>query len=65
MYIYRCEERAKLRPAHYLGLPASAKEYTVDTNITSTMFSKSHKESMTIRTLLCSTKLTQNGNLTS
>lgn len=60
MFIYRCDERAKLQPAHYLGLPSCAREVTIENNSNS-FFSRSHKESVTIRTLLCSTKLTQNG----
>ena len=60
MFIYRCEERAKLQPVHYLGLPSCAREVTIENNSNS-FFSRSHKESVTIRTLLCSTKLTQNG----
>lgn len=64
IFIYRCEERAKLQPAHYLGLPSCAREVTIENNSNS-FFSRSHKESVTIRTLLCSTKLTQNVDLLS
>ncbi|KAG8321820.1 Dedicator of cytokinesis protein 3, partial [Homalodisca vitripennis] len=64
MLIYRCGETVKLHPDHYLGLPSTTRELA-DNSTTSSVYSRSHKESVTIRTLLCSTKLTQNVDLLS
>ncbi|XP_050437512.1 dedicator of cytokinesis protein 3 isoform X2 [Adelges cooleyi] len=67
LFIYRCDERTKLRPADYLGLAASVHESAKwnSTPEPGSVFTRSHKEIMTIRTLLCSTKLTQNVDLLS
>lgn len=63
LFVYRCDERTKLHPAEYLGLAASVHESSTWTSSPEpgSVFSCSHKEIMTIRTMLCSTKLTQNG----
>lgn len=60
MLIYRCGETAKLYPEHYLGLPSTSREL-VENTATSPNYSRSHKENVLTKTLLCSTKLTQNG----
>lgn len=63
LYIYKCEDRSRLNdPQVYLSLPSGARE-TADGigQTTSTTFGRSHKETVFINTLLCSTKLTQNG----
>ncbi|XP_054273723.1 dedicator of cytokinesis protein 3 isoform X2 [Macrosteles quadrilineatus] len=64
MLVYRCGETAKLHPDQYLGLPATTRDLQ-DNNATSTMYARSNKECVSIRTLLCSTKLTQNVDLLS
>uniref|UniRef100_A0A8D9BP44 Dedicator of cytokinesis protein 3 n=1 Tax=Cacopsylla melanoneura TaxID=428564 RepID=A0A8D9BP44_9HEMI len=65
LFIYRCEERSKLDPGHYLCLASTVQEaqaanVPVPYKTDSSHYSCSHKESVFIRTLLCSTKLTQN-----
>ncbi|XP_026677811.1 dedicator of cytokinesis protein 3 [Diaphorina citri] len=65
LFIYRCEERSKLDPGHYLGLASTVQEAQAGTvpipyKTDSAHYACSHKESVFIRTLLCSTKLTQN-----
>ncbi|XP_050533759.1 dedicator of cytokinesis protein 3 isoform X2 [Daktulosphaira vitifoliae] len=67
LFIYRCDERTKLRPVDYLSLAANVREATTWNSIPEpgSVFTCSHKEIMTIRTLLCSTKLTQNVDLLS
>lgn len=63
LFIYRCDERTKPHPVDYLGLAASVHEsstWTISPEPGS-VFTCSHKEIMTVRTMLCSTKLTQNG----
>ncbi|XP_014603723.1 PREDICTED: dedicator of cytokinesis protein 3 isoform X1 [Polistes canadensis] len=62
LYIYKCEERAKLDSLGYLSLPSCAREPSA-TGATS--FARSPKEAVFIHTLLCSTKLTQNVDLLS
>ena len=64
LYIYKCEDRARLESSSYLQLPSSARDTSVHISSTSSSagaFSRSSKESVYIHTLLCSTKLTQNG----
>ncbi|KAK0167462.1 hypothetical protein PV327_004857 [Microctonus hyperodae] len=62
LYIYKCEERAKLDSLSYLSLPASAREPHCPGV---PPFTRSPKEAVFITTLLCSTKLTQNVDLLS
>ncbi|XP_076266616.1 dedicator of cytokinesis spg isoform X4 [Rhynchophorus ferrugineus] len=62
LYIYKCEDQTKLENCGYLTLPAFAKDYEGN-HEASGQFSRSHKEMVSIRTLLCSTKLTQNIDL--
>ncbi|KAM3961593.1 LOW QUALITY PROTEIN: dedicator of cytokinesis protein 3-like [Aphomia sociella] len=64
LYVYKCDDPSKLTSASYLSLPSCA----TDTNRTAIngvvgSFQRSSKESCTISTLLCSTKLTQNEDL--
>lgn len=60
LYIYKCEDFQKLENCSYLTFPSFAKDYESN-HEASGQFSRSHKEIVSIRTLLCSTKLTQNG----
>lgn len=60
LYIYKCEDVLKLDNCGYLSLPAYNKDYEGN-HESSGSFSRSHKEVIYVRTLLCSTKLTQNG----
>ncbi|XP_060529581.1 dedicator of cytokinesis protein 3 isoform X2 [Cylas formicarius] len=62
LYIYKCEDPSKLDNCGYLALPAYAKDYEGN-HEASGQFSRSHKEIIYVRTLLCSTKLTQNVDL--
>ena len=58
LHVYRCEDRSKLYPRAYLSLPYSEKSKL---EVQSAQFVRNSKEAMYINTLLCSTKLTQNG----
>jgi dedicator of cytokinesis protein 3 len=62
LYIYKCEDPQKLENCGYLSLPAFSKDYEGN-HESSGQFSRSHKELVYVRTLLCSTKLTQNVDL--
>ncbi|CAH1968130.1 unnamed protein product [Acanthoscelides obtectus] len=62
LYIYKCEDAQKLENCGYLSLPAFAKDYEGN-HEASGQFSRSHKEGVAVKTLLCSTKLTQNVDL--
>ncbi|XP_073976678.1 dedicator of cytokinesis spg isoform X2 [Rhodnius prolixus] len=64
LVVYRCDEASKLKPHHYLILPSSIREQNSNSN-PQIHFTASHKESLHIRSLLCSTKLTQNADLLS
>ncbi|CAB0010662.1 unnamed protein product [Nesidiocoris tenuis] len=61
LLIYRCDDIAKLKPGLYLSLPSSVGDGPSMNG--QVHFSASHKESVTIRSTLCSTKLTQNADL--
>lgn len=63
LFIYRCDEHTTPRPVDYLALAASIHESSTWTSspYPGSVFTCNHKEIMTIRTMLCSTKLTQNG----
>lgn len=66
LYIYKCEDRLRLESSSYLQLPSSARDTSVHISSSSTSvgtFTRSSKESVYVHTLLCSTKLTQNGKL--
>ncbi|XP_037077735.1 dedicator of cytokinesis protein 3-like [Pollicipes pollicipes] len=63
--VYKCEDRNKLlNPASYLGLPWHAAQVREPAG-GNHHFSRSGREWAWVRTLLCSTKLTQNGDLLS
>ncbi|XP_049823045.1 dedicator of cytokinesis protein 3 isoform X2 [Aethina tumida] len=62
LYIYKCEDSQKLSNCGYLSLPTHAKDLEGN-HESSGQFSRSHKEAVIVRTLLCSTKLTQNADL--
>lgn len=64
LYVYKCEDVAKLQAAQYLRMRCSAVDDQADT-ATGTAFARSAKECFHMRSLLCSTKLTQNGDLLS
>ncbi|XP_061710006.1 dedicator of cytokinesis protein 3 isoform X3 [Cydia pomonella] len=64
LYVYKCDDPAKLATASYLSLPScSADAARTPTNGVVVSFQRSSKENCTISTLLCSTKLTQNEDL--
>lgn len=60
LYIFKCEDPDKLNNCGYLSLPYSSKDYEGNHEASGT-FSRSHREVVIVKTLLCSTKLTQNG----
>lgn len=63
LYIYKCEDPSKLDSCSYLLHPCSGKDTAVSQDSAPVpSFSRSNKEYVQVRTLLCSTKLTQNGN---
>jgi hypothetical protein len=63
--VYKCEDGDQLRdPSLYLPLPSrlsDIKQSDFNLIVPRGGFLRSQKESITIRTRLCSTKLTQNG----
>lgn len=64
LFIYKCEDVSKLQGTHYLKLPCSAVDEQAQPDAIP-MFARSGKETFFVKTLLCSTKLTQNGDLLS
>lgn len=60
LYIYKCEDAQKLENCGYLSLLACNKDYEGNADVINS-FSRSPKEVVFVKTLLCSTKLTQNG----
>ena len=64
--VYKCEDADHLDPSpHYLALASRISDIKQSDFSVNTVhrggFVRSNKESITIRTRLCSTKLTQNG----
>ncbi|KAJ8731834.1 hypothetical protein PYW08_014564 [Mythimna loreyi] len=65
LYVYKCDDPAKLTSASYLSLPSCAADAARMGSVNGVVptFQRSSKENCTISTLLCSTKLTQNEDL--
>lgn len=62
--VYKCDERSRLAdPMEYLTMPYLSK--AAADCVYSLPFQRSPKEIITVDTLLCSTKLTQNGKVKS
>jgi dedicator of cytokinesis protein 3 len=61
LYIYKCEDKGRLDPAVYLNLAVGTWDTTPGVQEIASPFGRSSKEVIIVRTLLCSTKLTQNG----
>ncbi|XP_055698123.1 dedicator of cytokinesis protein 3 isoform X2 [Phlebotomus papatasi] len=64
LYVYKCEDPTKLISASYLKLPCWANDEQAQQD-NSSVFHRSSKETLYVRSLLCSTKLTQNADLLS
>ncbi|XP_037810861.1 dedicator of cytokinesis protein 3 [Lucilia sericata] len=64
LFVYKCEDPSKLMTANYLILPCKPKDPHAKVECSS-IFHRSSKEVFVMRSLLCSTKLTQNADLLS
>lgn len=64
LYVYKCDDLGKLATANYLRLQSSSNDLQGHTE-SGSMYHRSPKELFSIKSLLCSTKLTQNGDLLS
>lgn len=64
LFVYKCEDHSKLQTAKYLLLPSSAVDDQAQPDVIP-MFARSGKETFFTKSLLCSTKLTQNADLLS
>ncbi|XP_060650171.1 dedicator of cytokinesis protein 3 [Drosophila nasuta] len=64
LYVYKCEDPAKLQASSYLRLQCRPRDAQAKMDC-SGCFSRSSKEVFVLRSLLCSTKLTQNADLLS
>ncbi|XP_037943777.1 dedicator of cytokinesis protein 3-like [Teleopsis dalmanni] len=64
LFVYKCEDATKLLAANYLKLPCRPKDAQAKVDCSS-IFHRSSKEVFVIKSLLCSTKLTQNADLLS
>ncbi|ALC45637.1 spg [Drosophila busckii] len=64
LFVYKCEDPVKLQAASYLRLPCRHRDAQAKLDCVS-CFSRSSKEVFVLRSLLCSTKLTQNADLLS
>lgn len=64
LFVYKCEDHTKLQTGSYLKLACSLMDEQAQPDIMP-LFHRSGKEMFYIKSLLCSTKLTQNGDLLS
>lgn len=64
LYVYKCEDISKLANASYLNLRCSAKDEQAQLDQNST-FHRSSKEVLSVKSMLISTKLTQNSDILS
>ncbi|XP_032308496.1 dedicator of cytokinesis protein 3 isoform X1 [Drosophila ananassae] len=64
LYVYKCEDPSKLQAANYLRLQCRPRDAQAKMDCGG-CFSRSSKEVFVLRSLLCSTKLTQNADLLS
>ncbi|XP_033233286.1 dedicator of cytokinesis protein 3 isoform X2 [Drosophila pseudoobscura] len=64
LYVYKCEDPAKLQASNYLRLQCRPRDAQAKMDCGG-CFSRSSKEVFVLRSLLCSTKLTQNADLLS
>lgn len=64
LYVYKCEDPSKLNTVQYLKLRCSSSDEQAQLD-SSSIFHRSTKETLYIRSMLCSTKLTQNADLLS
>ncbi|XP_058454302.1 dedicator of cytokinesis protein 3 isoform X2 [Malaya genurostris] len=65
LYVYKCEDILKVQPNIYLRLPCSANDKHAHTLESNSSYHRSSKEAFFVKTILCSTKLTQNSDLLS
>ncbi|PIK47490.1 putative dedicator of cytokinesis protein 3 isoform X14 [Apostichopus japonicus] len=65
LFVYKCPEQTVLKPADYIKLPASEYELPQRAALVAgnQVYVKNNNCSLTIQTIVCSTKLTQNGNV--
>lgn len=64
LFVYKCEDPAKLQASNYLRLQCRPRDAQATMDCGG-CFSRSSKEVFVLRSLLCSTKLTQNADLLS
>ncbi|XP_055616289.1 dedicator of cytokinesis protein 3 isoform X2 [Toxorhynchites rutilus septentrionalis] len=65
LYVYKCEDILKVQPNIYLRLPCSTNDKHAQSLESNSPYHRSSKEAFFVKTILCSTKLTQNSDLLS
>ncbi|XP_053698434.1 dedicator of cytokinesis protein 3 isoform X2 [Sabethes cyaneus] len=65
LYVYKCEDILKVQPNIYLRLPCSSSDKHAHSLESNSSYHRSSKEAFFVKTILCSTKLTQNSDLLS